>query len=59
MSSFEKIGHLLKDKYENSVQVSDRIKRKMRRREKDQKKELIRKDDLLYINKSPNTYDKE
>lgn len=54
MSSFEKIGHLLKDKYENSVQVSDKIKRKMRRREKDQRKVPIRKDDLLYVNKSPN-----
>ncbi|KAG3277708.1 Wnt family member 16 [Ictidomys tridecemlineatus] len=54
MSSFEKIGHWLKDKYENSIQVSDKIKRKMRRREKDQRKIPIRKDDLLYVNKSPN-----
>ncbi|XP_036617837.1 protein Wnt-16 [Trichosurus vulpecula] len=54
MSPFEKIGHFLKDKYENSVQVSDKMKRKMRRREKDQKKISVRKDDLLYINKSPN-----
>ncbi|XP_036184743.1 protein Wnt-16 [Myotis yumanensis] len=54
MSSFEKIGHFLKDKYEHSVQVSDKIKRKMRRREKDQRKVPIRKEDLLYIHKSPN-----
>ncbi|XP_003921094.1 protein Wnt-16 isoform X2 [Saimiri boliviensis] len=54
MSSFEKIGHLLKDKYENSIQISDKIKRKMRRREKDQRKIPIHKDDLLYVNKSPN-----
>ncbi|TEA34618.1 hypothetical protein DBR06_SOUSAS16210032 [Sousa chinensis] len=54
MSSFEKIGRLLKDKYENSVQISDKIKRKMHRREKDQRKIPIHKDDLLYINKSPN-----
>ncbi|XP_044534661.1 protein Wnt-16 [Gracilinanus agilis] len=54
MSSFEKIGHFLKEKYENSVQLSDKMKRKMRRREKDPRKISVRKDDLLYINKSPN-----
>ncbi|EHB10919.1 Protein Wnt-16 [Heterocephalus glaber] len=54
LSSFEKIGHLLKDKYENSIQISDKIKRKMRRKEKDQRKIPIPKDDLLYVNKSPN-----
>eukprot|EP00071_Canis_lupus_P049323 XP_022282880.1 protein Wnt-16 [Canis lupus familiaris] len=54
MSSFEKIGRLLKDKYENSIQISDKMQRKMRRRDKDQRRIPIRKDDLLYVNKSPN-----
>lgn len=54
MSSFEKIGHFLKDKYENSIQISDKTKRKMRRREKDQRQTPILKDDLLYVHKSPN-----
>nr|XP_055170834.1 protein Wnt-16 isoform X1 [Nyctereutes procyonoides] len=54
MSSFEKIGRLLKDKYEHSIQISDKIQRKMRRRDKDQRRIPIRKDDLLYVNKSPN-----
>nr|XP_048692148.1 protein Wnt-16 [Caretta caretta] len=54
MSSFEKIGQYLKDRYENSIQISDRLKKKLRRKEKTQRKIPIRKEDLLYINKSPN-----
>uniref|UniRef100_A0A8B9FE53 Protein Wnt n=1 Tax=Amazona collaria TaxID=241587 RepID=A0A8B9FE53_9PSIT len=37
MSSFEKIGRFLKDKYENSIQISDRLKKKLRRKEKIQR----------------------
>uniref|UniRef100_A0A8C2Y9B8 Protein Wnt n=1 Tax=Coturnix japonica TaxID=93934 RepID=A0A8C2Y9B8_COTJA len=54
MSSFEKIGRFLKDKYENSIQVSDKMKKKLRRKEKSQRKIPIQKEDLLYVNKSPN-----
>ncbi|NXJ16059.1 WNT16 protein, partial [Odontophorus gujanensis] len=54
MSSFEKIGRFLKDKYENSIQISDKLKKKLRRKEKSQRKIPIQKDDLLYVNKSPN-----
>ncbi|NXD33265.1 WNT16 protein, partial [Copsychus sechellarum] len=54
MSSFEKIGRFLKDKYENSIQISDRLKKKLRRKEKSQRKIPIGKEDLLYVNKSPN-----
>uniref|UniRef100_A0A8C6Z3Y9 Protein Wnt n=1 Tax=Nothoprocta perdicaria TaxID=30464 RepID=A0A8C6Z3Y9_NOTPE len=54
MSSFEKIGRFLKDKYENSIQISDRVKKKLRRKEKSQRKIPIQKEDLLYLNKSPN-----
>ncbi|KAL2309412.1 hypothetical protein Nmel_005612, partial [Mimus melanotis] len=54
MSSFEKIGRFLKDKYENSIQISDRLKKKLRRKEKSQRKFPIGKEDLLYVNKSPN-----
>ncbi|XP_051651500.1 protein Wnt-16 [Manacus candei] len=54
MSSFEKIGRFLKDKYENSIQISDRLKKKLRRKEKSQRKVPIGKEDLLYVNKSPN-----
>ncbi|XP_038609104.1 protein Wnt-16 [Tachyglossus aculeatus] len=54
MSPFEKIGHFLKDKYENSIQISEKVKKKMRRKEKDQQKIPIPKDELLYMNKSPN-----
>ncbi|XP_061874766.1 protein Wnt-16 [Colius striatus] len=54
MSAFEKIGRFLKDKYENSIQISDRLKKKLRRKEKSQRKIPIGKEDLLYVNKSPN-----
>ncbi|XP_010213625.1 PREDICTED: protein Wnt-16 [Tinamus guttatus] len=54
MSSFEKIGRFLKDKYENSIQISERVKKKLRRKEKSQRKIPIQKEDLLYLNKSPN-----
>ncbi|XP_028603108.2 protein Wnt-16 isoform X1 [Podarcis muralis] len=54
MSSFAKIGSLLKEKYESSIQISDRARRKIRRKDKRQRKIPIRKEDLLYIHKSPN-----
>ncbi|NXC51135.1 WNT16 protein, partial [Penelope pileata] len=54
MSSFEEIGRFLKDKYENSIQISDKLKKKLRRKEKSQRKIPIQKEDLLYVNKSPN-----
>ncbi|XP_066490032.1 protein Wnt-16 [Tiliqua scincoides] len=54
MSSFEKVGSLLKEKYENSIQISDRLKKKLRRKDKSQRKIPIPKEDLLYINRSPN-----
>ncbi|XP_072717243.1 protein Wnt-16 [Ciconia boyciana] len=54
MSSFEKIGRFLKHKYENSIQISDRLKKNLRRKEKSQRKIPIGKEDLLYVNKSPN-----
>ncbi|KAJ7329680.1 hypothetical protein JRQ81_015854 [Phrynocephalus forsythii] len=54
MSSFEKVGRLLKEKYESSIQISDRLKKKIRRKEKSQRKIPVSKEDLLYVNRSPN-----
>nr|XP_033815626.1 protein Wnt-16 [Geotrypetes seraphini] len=54
MSSFEKVGSFLKDKYENSVHVLDRLKKKVRRKEKDQRKIPVHKEDLIYMHSSPN-----
>ncbi|XP_039617142.1 protein Wnt-16 [Polypterus senegalus] len=54
MSSFEKVGSFLKDRYENSIQVLDRSKKKVRRKEKEQRKFPVSKEELIYINKSPN-----
>ncbi|KAH0616571.1 hypothetical protein JD844_027778 [Phrynosoma platyrhinos] len=54
MSSFTKVGSFLKEKYENSIQISDKLKKKIRRKEKSQRKIPIHKEDLLYVNRSPN-----
>ncbi|XP_039199914.1 protein Wnt-16 isoform X1 [Crotalus tigris] len=54
MSSFAKVGSFLKEKYENSIQISDSLRRKIRRKEKSQRNTPIHKEDLLYINRSPN-----
>ncbi|KAJ8006692.1 hypothetical protein DPEC_G00109860 [Dallia pectoralis] len=54
MASFQRVGNFLKARYEDSVQVLDRSKRKVRRKEKDQRRVPIRKDELIFLNKSPN-----
>ncbi|KAM3587958.1 uncharacterized protein V6R79_017626 [Siganus canaliculatus] len=52
MAAFELVGRYLKDRYERSVQVADRSKRKSRR--KDQRRPPVDKQQLVYLNKSPN-----
>ncbi|MBN3313839.1 WNT16 protein, partial [Atractosteus spatula] len=54
MSTFEKVGSFLKDRYENSIQVLDRSRKKVRRKEKDQRRVPVSKEELIYVNKSPN-----
>ncbi|XP_013792115.1 protein Wnt-16-like, partial [Limulus polyphemus] len=52
LPSFANIGNYLKKKYAKSVQISVKARRKLRRRGK--RKVLVRKNDLVYLNKSPN-----
>ncbi|XP_066561044.1 protein Wnt-16 [Amia ocellicauda] len=54
MGAFEKVGVFLKDRYENSVQVLDRPSKKVRRKEKEQRRWPVGREDLVYVNKSPN-----
>ncbi|XP_046872254.1 protein Wnt-16 [Hypomesus transpacificus] len=54
MAPFERVGNFLKESYEGSVQVLDRSKRKVRRKEKEQRRLPIRRDELIFLNKSPN-----
>ncbi|MCI4388827.1 hypothetical protein PGIGA_G00090530 [Pangasianodon gigas] len=54
MASFERVGTYLKDRYENSIQVLDRTKRKFRRKEKEQRHMPIGREELIFLNKSPN-----
>ncbi|XP_039996692.1 protein Wnt-16 isoform X1 [Xiphias gladius] len=52
MAPFERVGVYLKERYERSVQVSDRSRRKTRR--KDQRRLPVDKHQLIFFNKSPN-----
>ena len=52
MAAFDHVGAYLKDRYEHSVQVSDRSRRKSRK--KDQRRLPVDKQQLIFFNKSPN-----
>ncbi|XP_022242216.1 protein Wnt-16-like [Limulus polyphemus] len=52
LPSFVEVGNRLKKKYEDSVLISMKARKRLRRRGK--RKVPVRKDDLVYINKSPN-----
>uniref|UniRef100_A0AAY4EQF8 Protein Wnt n=2 Tax=Denticeps clupeoides TaxID=299321 RepID=A0AAY4EQF8_9TELE len=54
MSPFERVGRYLKERYEHSVQVTGRSKRKFRRKEKEQRRVPVTRDELIFLNKSPN-----
>ncbi|XP_037616948.1 protein Wnt-16 [Sebastes umbrosus] len=52
VAAFERVGVYLKERYERSVQVSDRSKRKMRRKEP--RRLPVDMHQLIFFNKSPN-----
>ncbi|XP_034005703.1 protein Wnt-16 [Trematomus bernacchii] len=52
VAPFERVGVYLKERYECSVQVSDRSKKKSRRKE--QRRPPVDAQQLVFINKSPN-----
>ncbi|XP_035210368.1 protein Wnt-16-like [Stegodyphus dumicola] len=54
LPSFEQVGHFLKTKYDNSIQVSAKAKRRLRRRGKVKRKVPVQKEDLVHIHRSPN-----
>ncbi|NP_001310769.1 protein Wnt-16-like precursor [Parasteatoda tepidariorum] len=54
LPSFEQVGHFLKSKYDNSIQVSLKAKRRLRRRGKVKRKVPVQKEDLVHIHRSPN-----
>ncbi|KAJ8381489.1 hypothetical protein SKAU_G00022670 [Synaphobranchus kaupii] len=54
LAPFERVGNFLKERYEGSIQVLDRSKRKVRRKEKEQRRVPIAKEELIFLNKSPN-----
>ncbi|XP_048864347.1 protein Wnt-16 [Brienomyrus brachyistius] len=54
LAPFERVGRFLKQRYEDSVHMLDRIKGKVRRKEKEQRRMPVTKDELVFLNKSPN-----
>ncbi|XP_036375783.1 protein Wnt-16-like [Megalops cyprinoides] len=54
MAPFERVGAWLKERYEASVLVQARGGRKVRRREKARRRAPVGKDELVFLNKSPN-----
>lgn len=54
LPEFRKIGDNLKHKYEASVPIARRSKRRPRRREKAKRRQPIKTEDLVYVHKSPN-----
>ena len=51
---FSQVGHVLKQKYENSIQISPKARKRLRRKGKVKRKVPVRKEDLVHIHKSPN-----
>ncbi|XP_053377398.1 protein Wnt-16-like [Mercenaria mercenaria] len=54
LPSFREIGDSLKLKYERSVPIARRSKRRPRRKGKTKRRQPIKTDDLIYVHKSPN-----
>lgn len=54
LPSFEQVGQFLKKKYDSSIQVSMKAKRRLRRRGKVKRKVPVQKEDLVHIHRSPN-----
>ena len=55
LAPFERVGAVLKERFENSVEVLQRFARqKVRRKDKVSRRVPLERDRLLYLNKSPN-----
>ena len=54
LPEFRQIGEDLKHKYEASVPIARRSKRRPRRREKAKRRQPIKTEDLVYVHRSPN-----
>ncbi|RWS29971.1 Wnt16 like-like protein [Leptotrombidium deliense] len=54
LPAFTHVGNYLKQKYEHSIQISQKAKKRLRRRGKVKRKVPVRKEDLVHIHKSPN-----
>ncbi|VDK52917.1 unnamed protein product [Anisakis simplex] len=55
MPKFAEVGEMLKQRYNHfSVQVARRAKKRLRRKERSERKKPLRGNEIAYINKSPN-----
>ncbi|XP_064198573.1 protein Wnt-16 isoform X1 [Anguilla rostrata] len=54
LAPFGRVGAFLKERYEGGAQVLDRARRKVRRKERLQRRVPVARDELVFLNKSPN-----
>lgn len=54
LAPFERVGRFLKQRYEDGVRMLERVRGKVRRKEKEQRRMPVTKDQLVFLNKSPN-----
>ncbi|KPP56133.1 hypothetical protein Z043_126311, partial [Scleropages formosus] len=54
LAPFDRVGRFLKERYENGVHVLHRSRRKVRRKDKDRRRLPVGKEELIFLNKSPN-----
>ncbi len=55
MPKFNEIGELIKTRYDRfSVQIAKRAKKRLRRKERSERRIQIRPNELVYVNRSPN-----
>lgn len=54
LPTFKDIGHYLKERYEKSVRLAGRSKRKLRRKDKSKRRLPISNQELVHLSKSPN-----
>ncbi|ESO91227.1 hypothetical protein LOTGIDRAFT_105620, partial [Lottia gigantea] len=54
LPNFRKVGLELKDKYEKSVRLARRSRKRLRRKDKTKRKQGISKQELVFVHRSPN-----
>lgn len=54
LPSFRKVGFVMKRRYEKSIRIARRSRKRLRSRDKTKRRDTIKPDDLVYVHRSPN-----